>query len=312
MSARFDRVNLAALPAPAALEQWSFEAILDARFQKFLAYWQAERDRNPSLPLYDVTRLVGNPGSFHQRVDAFREGLVRQRVNEAVLATSLAYAVGADLDVRAADYGCVRAAGETDDSLRLRSQLAWEALSRGGSYGGYEYDARSAAPADIADVAVYGHEVAGVGRGEVRIVVLGATRTGQPTWQAKWAVLQRVRPRDKRKVNDNVTVWSPETVPYEIDVTLVLPSGADGAAVRDAQYVRALAYAASRQKIGAPVTFGGVMAAVGHDDANVVIDVEMRKPWSGVQNLADVPPIGGGPFQAPVCSGVRIDWRIAA
>jgi phage-related baseplate assembly protein len=311
MSARFDRVNLAAVPSPAALESWSFDAILEARLQRFLTYWQAEQAKDPSLPTYDVTRLVGNPGSFHQRVDAFREGLVRQRINEAVLATSLAFARGADLDVRAADYGCVRAAGETDESLRLRAQLAWEALSRGGSYGGYEYDARSAAPADIADVAVYGHEVDGVARGEVRIVVLGASGLGVTPPQVLTLVRNRVSPRHLRKVNDLVTVVAAEIALYEIDATLVVPKGADGATVRDAQFVRAQAYAASRQKIGAPVTFGGVMAAIGHDDAGVVVDVEMRKPWSGAQDLSHVPVIGGGPFQAPVCKGIKLEWRVA-
>lgn len=305
MSARFDRVNLSALPAPAALQPWTYEAILDARMQDLLARFTAAGVG------YDVTDLETDPSRILQEVDAFREGLVRQRVNEAVLATSLAYAVGADLDVRAADYGCVRASGETDSSLRLRAQLAWEALARGGSYGGYEYDARSAAPADIADVAVYGHEIEGVALGEVRIVVLGAGRSGVTPPPALTAVRNRVTPRDLRKVNDLVTVVAAEIVPYQIDVILVLPRGADGPTVRAAQYVRALAYAASRQRIGAPVTFGGVMAAVGHDDANVIVDVEMLEPWSGSQNLAHVTPIAGGPFQAPVCSGVRIDWRFA-
>jgi len=312
MSARFDRVDLSAIAAPAALETWSFDAILDARFQKFLEYWQAERVKDPSLPLYDVTALVGNPGAWHQRVDTFREGLLRQRVNEAVLATSLAFAEKTDLDVVAANYGCTRASGESDGSLRLRAQLAWEALSRGGSYGGYEYDARSAAPADIADVAVYGHEVDGVDRGEVRIVVLGVISSGVTPEAVLKLVRNRVSPRDVRKVNDNVNVVAATIAPYEIDATIVVPHGADGDSVRAAQLVRAKAYAESRRMIGAPVTFGGVMAAIGHDDAGVVVDVEMRAPWSGQQNLSAVPAIGGGPFQAPVCGGVQLNWRIAS
>lgn len=311
MSARFDRVDLSAIAAPAALENWSFDAILDARFQAYLAIWAQERAQNPNLPLYDVTKLVSNPGAWHQRVDTLREGLLRQRVNEAVLATSLAFAEDTDLDVVAANYGCVRAAGESDGSLRLRAQLAWEALSRGGSYGGYEYDARSAAPADIADVAVYGHEVDGVDRGEVRIVVLCVNSDGATSEAVLRLVRNRVSPRNLRKVNDNVNVVAATIAPYEIDATIVVPHGADGAAVKDAQYLRAKAYAASRRMIGAPVTFGGVMAAIGHDDAGVVIDVEMRKPWSGAQNLSSVPAIGGGAFEAPICTGVKLYWRAA-
>jgi phage-related baseplate assembly protein len=308
MSARFDRVNLSLLAPPAALEAWSFEAILDARFEKFLDYWARERANNPNLPQYDVTSLHGNPGAWHQRADAYREGLVRQRVNEAVLATSLAFAIRGDLDVVAANYQTPRAVGESDDSLRLRAQLAWEALSRGGSYGGYEYDARSAAPADIADVAVHGHEVAGVSRGEVRIVVLGAAANGAAATSVLSRVRERVAPRHLRKVNDRVTIVAADIRPYAIDATLVIPRGADGATVRAAQYDRALAYAASRQKIGAPVTFAGVMAALGHDDAHLVLDIEMRAPWAGGTRA----PIGGGPFEAPVCASIHLDWRVAA
>jgi phage-related baseplate assembly protein len=306
MSARYDRVNLAALARPTALQTWSFEAILDARMADLVARFVA------AGVAYDVGDLEVDPAKILQEVDAFREGLLRQRVNEAVLATSLAFAAGADLDVVAANYGCVRASGESDDSLRLRAQLAWEALSRGGSYGGYEYDARSAAPADVADVAVYGHEVEGVARGEVRIVVLGVNSSGVTADRVLRLVRDRISPRDLRKVNDLVTVVAATIAPYEIDATIVVPHGADGGAVRTAQYVRALAYAESRRKIGAPVTFGGVMAAIGHDDAGVVVDVEMRQPWTGAADLSAVPPIGGGPFQAPVCTGVKLDWRVAA
>lgn len=306
MSARFDRVDLSALARPAALQTWSFEAILDARMQDLIARFTA------AGVTYDVGPLEIDPAKILQEVDAYREGLVRQRVNDAVLATSLAFATGADLDVVAANYGCTRAAGESDASLRLRAQLAWEALARGGSYGGYEYDARSAAPADIADVAVYGHEVAGVDRGEVRIVVLGVNASGMTPARVLQLVRDRVSPRDVRKVNDAVNVVGATIVPYQIDATIVVPHGADGNVVRDAQYVRALAYAESRRRIGAPVTFGGVMGAIGHDDAGVVVDVEMRAPWSGAQNLSSVPAIGGGPMQAPVCTGVKLYWRAAA
>ncbi len=307
MTTRFDRLNMSALAPPNALENWSFDGILAARFQKFLDYWSAERAKNPALPLYDVTKLRGNPGAWHQLADTFREGLVRQRINEAVLATSLAFAVKDDLDAVVANYNVARQTGETDDSLRLRGQLAWETLTIGGSYGGYEYWARTAAPADLADVRVYGNEIAGVAREEVCLVLLGAVGNGV----VSQVIIDRVLamfPRAARKVNDRVTARQANLNLYEIDATLILPTGVSGQAVRDAQYARALAYAASRQMIGAPVTFPTLMGALGDDDAHLIVDVEMREPFTS----ASLAQIGGGPFDAPICTGVKLDWRAAA
>ena len=173
---RFDMVDLSAVARPDALELWSFDAILAARMNTLLGYWDEARAKDPSLPVFNVSALETDPIKILQRVDAFREGLVRQRVNEAVVSTFLLFAQGADLDARAAEYNTIRAIGETDASLRLRALLAWENLSIGGSFGGYEYQARSVAPSDILDCAVYGHDDApGVDRGEVRIVLLGAS-----------------------------------------------------------------------------------------------------------------------------------------
>ena len=308
MTARFDQVNYAALPVPDALEAWTFEGILDARMQNYLARWNAARVIDPALPAYDVATLETDPAKVLQEADAYRESILRQRVNDAVRATFLASAQGNDLVNRAAEYLTAPASGETSESLRNRAQLAWENLSIGGSYGGYTYQALSAAPVELADVAVYGHEIAGIPKGEVRIVLLGSPITGL----VPQSVIDRIYAkfaRDVRKVNDAINVVPSEIRRYDIEATLVMPRGIDGATIAATQSARAMAYAASRRMIGAPVTFGGVMAALGHDSAGLVIDVEMRAPWFGNQNVSDITPIGGGPFEAPLCTGLQIDWR---
>ena len=90
------------------------------------------------------------------------------RINDAGRATMLAYARGTDLDHRAADYDVqrlllvpadpdadppVEAVWESDDRLRLRCQMAFDALSVAGSRGAYVFHTLSAA-AGIADVSV--------------------------------------------------------------------------------------------------------------------------------------------------------------
>ncbi len=304
---RFAQINLSNLPQPAAVQTYSFDAILAARQAYFLKVWAEWVANNPSLPTYNVTRLESNPGFWLQSVDTYREGLVLERINEAVLATSLAYAEGDDLTVRAADFSTERQSGEGDPSLRARAQLAFEALSIGGSYGGYDYMAWSAAPVDIAQVVTYGHEVASVPLGEVRVVLLGAQASGAVPPSAIAAV-RATFPRNLRKVNDKINVVTANLVNYAIDATLLLAPGADGPTVQAAQWTQAAAYASARRMIAAPVDFGGVMAAIGANASGLVQGVVMRQPFAGTVDLSNPPVIGGGPFDAPICTSISLQF----
>ena len=304
-------LDLSLLPRPAAIETISQDAILDARMADLVARFTA------AGVTYDVPMLESDPAKILQEEDTFREALVRQRIDDAIYATSLAYADGPDLDVRAADFATRRAAGELDPSLRRRAQLAYENLSVGGSYGGYEYQARAVSPVEIADCVVYGHEVDPVPKGEVRIALLGANSSGVASDDLLARVQARFAGRGDRKVNDVVNVVSADVVTYAIDATLVLRRGAqprpDPAPIRDAQYIQVLAYAASRRAIGATVTFAGLASALGGgQSASYIADVEIHSPFAGVEPIASVPPIGGGPFQAPVLTGVTLDYRVEA
>lgn len=313
MTARYPdgALDLSLLPRPAAIEAVSFDAILDARMADLV-------DRFTAAGIaYDVAMLETDPDKILQEVDAFRESLVRQRIDDAIDATSLAYAVGADLDVRAADFATRRGPGELDRSLRRRAQLAYENLSKGGSYGGYEFQARAVSPVEIADCAVYGHEVDGVPRGEVRIVILGANSSGIASDDLIARVQARFAGRGDRKVNDRIKMVSADPVNFTIDATLVLRRGAqprpDPTPIRDAQFVQALAYATSRRVIGGTVTFPGLSAALGGgQSASYIQDVEIHSPFAGVEPIGAVPPIGGGAFQVPVCTGITLDYRVAA
>jgi phage-related baseplate assembly protein len=297
MGFRFDPLDLSQLAAPDAIRALDFEAVLDARMQDLVARFAA------AGVTYDVGQLETDPAKILQEVDAFRETLVNARINDAVLATSLAKATGHDLEVVAGNYKTARQAGESDDSLRKRAQLAWENLSIGGSYGGYGYQALSAAPAQLGDVAVYGHELSAVPKGEVWIVCLGSNPSGVPGSNVLGAVMARVSPRDVRKVNDNVKVMAITPAPYIIDATLVIRRGADSAAVIAAQRAQVLAYTVSRRVIAAPATLAGVYAALGGGSGgDYIVDVRLTAPLANV---------GGGPFQAPICTGIRIVAEVA-
>ncbi len=289
----FAAIDLPSLPPPSVVQAWGFDAIVTARLADFTARMRAFGIA------YDTGALESEPCVKLQETGAYREGLVTQRINEAALATMLAYAAGADLDQVAAAFATLRAAGELDPSLRARAQLAWEALSQGGSYGGYQYRALSADPVGLKQVAVYGAEVSGVAPGQVMIVCLGATASGLPA-PATLAAVVAAFPRESRKVNDLIVVRPADMVPWALDATLILADGADPAAVVAAQAAALQTFAAARLAIGGSVSPGAVAAVLGYNASGLVYDVEVRAP-AGM--------IGGGAFDAPILAGSRILWR---
>ena len=159
-------IDLSLLPSPDVVETLDFEAVYQDVLSAFRAHmgdqWTALLESDPVVKLMEVV--------------AYREVLMRARVNAAAKASLLAYASGADLDNRAADYGVqrltIRAAApdavppvaavmEGDEALRYRTRLSLEALSVAGSSGAYEYHALSASP-ELTHVSVDSPRFSGV------------------------------------------------------------------------------------------------------------------------------------------------------
>ena len=103
--------DLASLPTPAVIESLSFETIfeeLQTEFQSRYPDYSALLASDPAVKLLEVA--------------AYREVLLRNRINAAAKASLLAFATGSDLDHLAAFYGVERLMGENDDALRLRTR----------------------------------------------------------------------------------------------------------------------------------------------------------------------------------------------
>ncbi|MCF1250351.1 MULTISPECIES: baseplate assembly protein [Pseudomonas putida group] len=159
-------IDLSLLPPPDVVETLDFETLYQEVLGIFRGHmgdqWTALLESEPVVKLMEVM--------------AYRELLMRARVNAAAKASLLAYAKGADLDNRAADYDVrrltIRAADpdavppvaavmEDDDALLYRTRLSLEALSVAGSRGAYEYHALSAS-AELANVSVDSPRFTGV------------------------------------------------------------------------------------------------------------------------------------------------------
>jgi len=290
----YQPINLAALPTPSAVQAFGFAALHDATIADAASRLQAAGID------YDVAALRGNPLNFVISSYAWREGLMRQRINEAVASTFLATAVeDADIELRAADVATVRADGEKNASLKARAQLAWEALATGGTYERYKALALSAAPVDLADVVVYGHERAGVPIGEVWIYCLGENASGVARAEVVAAVQAACSDRAARPVNDLVRVFAATPIPYTVEANLVLESGADPEAVTAAQRDALEAYAATRTKIGGLVTRSQISAVLSYNGSGLVHDLTLTQPLGNV---------GDDPFGAPVLAGVILSW----
>ena len=126
----FSAIDLSLLPAPDVIETVAYAEILSALRNDLLA-------RGPELAA--ALALESEPINKLLEVCAYRETIIRARVNDAGRAVMLAYATGGDLDHLAAFFGVVRllvtpadptatppvsAVYETDARLRIRTQLA--------------------------------------------------------------------------------------------------------------------------------------------------------------------------------------------
>jgi len=109
--------DLASLPTPAVIEPLSFETIFSELQTEFQARY----------PSYSAL-LASDPAVKLLEVAAYREVLLRNRINAAAKASLLAFATGSDLDHLAAFYGVTRLTDESDEALRLRTRQRIMAL----------------------------------------------------------------------------------------------------------------------------------------------------------------------------------------
>ncbi|MDQ0301358.1 baseplate J/gp47 family protein [Ancylobacter polymorphus] len=138
--------DLAGFPAAEAIETLGVEQILARHVADFLAGWDALRSERPdlNLPPFDTAHLETEETRIIFRPGAFREMLLRGRINDAIRANLLAYASGSDIDHLAVFYGVTRLVGETDQRLKLRTILAIQGRSTGGTAPRYRGEALGA------------------------------------------------------------------------------------------------------------------------------------------------------------------------
>lgn len=125
-------IELSLLPEPDVAEPLDFETLVTKIKEDVVA-------RN--IDLAGVIELESEPIVMLIEAFAYRELLLRSRINDAARANLLAFASGTDLDHLGAFYEVTRIDGETDDRLRLRIQIKIAALAGNGTAESYIYKA---------------------------------------------------------------------------------------------------------------------------------------------------------------------------
>lgn len=258
----YSAIDLSLLPVPDVVETLDYEVILAAMKADLAA-------RAPEVAA--VLALESEPLVKLLEVCAYREVLIRARVNDAAQAVTLARATGTDLDNLAALFGVARlvinpgdplavppvaATLESDADLRRRAQLALEGFSTAGPEGAYVFHALSA-DADVLDVSATSPSA-----GDVLVTVLSRTGSGTAPAPLLATVQAALNADDVRPLCDNVVVQSAAIVSYAITATLFFYPGPDSAVVMAAAQAAATAYAAAQHRIGRDVTISGLHAAL--------------------------------------------------
>lgn len=292
-------IDLSLIPAPAVIESLDYETLLAQRKAALLALWP-EADR-PALAA--TLALETEPLTKFLQESAYRELLLRARINDAAHACMLPYATGPDLDNLGALYSVTRltlipadtvavpptpAVMETDTDLRRRIQLAPEGLTVAGSRGAYKFHALSAA-ADVKDATVDSPIP-----GTVRVTVLSriGDGTASPTLQA--AVLAALNADTVRPLCDTVEVQSADIVDFSVAAVLNVLPGPSPEAVRQAALAALGTALADLSQLGRDITRSALFAAL-HQPGTQRVDL--------THPAADIPLTDA---QAGHCTGITV------
>ena len=287
----FTAVDLSRLPAPQVVETLDYETIL------------ADLIAALRLLLPDFQPLESDPATKLLQIVAYREILLRQRINDAARAVMPAYATGSDLDNLAALLGVTRftldpgdpvlgipPTMESDTDLRRRMVLAPEGYSVAGPEGAYIFHALSADP-DVLDASA-----TSPAPGEVIVSILSRTGDGTASPELIAAVAAHVSSDRLRPLTDHVTVQSAEIVPYTVAATLTTFSGPDGSVVMAEAQRRIEAYIANSHRLGRDITISGLHAALHVEGVHRVV---LTAPTADIII---------GRAQAPHCTSLTIAY----
>lgn len=294
MSGGFTAIELDKLPVPDVIETIDYETILGELTADLIA-------RDPDME--DTLALESEPALKILQVSAYRETLLRQRINEAAKAVMLAYAQDSDLDNLGAFYEVERllldagdpdalppiaATYESNEDYRRRIQLSLEGFSTAGPEGAYVFHALSA------DGQVLDASATSPSPGEVLVSVLSRVGDGIADTDLLTAVETTLSDEDVRPLTDHVQVQSAEIIGYQVSGTLYFYSGPDRTVVMQTAQDALNTYVANQHRMGRDVSLSGIYAAL-HQPGVQRVDLDAPTADITVTRL-----------QAPYCTAIDL------
>lgn len=260
-------IDLSQLPAPDVVEALDYETLLAERKATLISLYPADQQaaiaRTLTLESEPIVKLL--------QENAYREIILRQRVNEAARANMVAFATGGDLDQLGVNNGVLRltitpaddaaippvaAVMESDDDFRLRVAGAFEGLSVAGPTGAYEYHAKSA-DGRVADASAISPSPA-----VVTVTVLSREGNGTAPADLLAVVDAALNDENVRPVADRVTVQSAAIVDYRVDATLFIYPGPEAEPIRVAAEARLAAFVSAQRRLGRDIRQSALFAAL--------------------------------------------------
>lgn len=274
-------VNLSRLPFPDVVEPLSAEAII-AEAKQLLIDLITEDDPVAGAAIAAVLQLESEPLVKLIEIFAYRELVLRARVNDAARGCMIAYAIGADLDNLGALVGTQRleltpadpvlnieAVMESDTAFRRRILLAPEAYSVAGPEGAYISHALAASP-DVLDASATSPTP-----GQVVVTVLSRQNNGTPTADLLDLVAASVGAETHRPLTDQVSVAAAAVQTYAVVATLKTFSGPDASVVLGEARARLDAYVEASFRLGRDITRSQIITALSPEG---VQDVTLTSP----------------------------------
>lgn len=280
MSRAFSAISLDRLPAPTVVEEVRYEAILAAMLADLRA-----RD-----PVFSAL-VESDPAYKIIEVAAYREMLLRQRINHAAKQTMLAYATGSNLDQIGARFGVARRTGEGDESFRAQIQLAFEGYTTAGSEGSYVFHTLRSSLL-VKDV----HVTSPV-PGDVDVYVLSTESDGYPSGALLDTVEDALTAEDVRPLTDRVFVKPAEIVHFEVEAVLHIKTGPDPTVVHNTAMSSLTEYMTSVHQMGGIAALSGIYEALHQPGVRYV---ELIHPTESIVCAA---------HQAPYCTGFSVSWE---
>lgn len=289
-------VDFSTLAKPDMIEVLNYETILESRKQALIARFYGQEQDN----IRAILSRESEPLTKFVEENAYRELILRNRINTVARSCLLAYATGSDLDHIAANFNVIRllispatedspAVYESDEVFRSRVQRAFDRLSVAGPEAAYQYHALSA-DGRVADVAVTSPSPA-----VVNIAILQTdSETGEASDELVNIVANAVNAENVRPIADRVSVQSAQIHRYRIEAKLYIGKYPEATTVLATATAKTQAYTHAKNRIGRSVRLTAIHHCL-HIDG--VARIELIEPKADISINA---------LQAAYCESINI------